>query len=230
MKYIIAVLLMIIFNSCLSKSKNESQKALTFKSKESREEISSLDSLKSMEKNMISVSNSLKKVKEENQIDIRGKNGDISLVYKDVLSGALRIKIPQTFVPMSREDIKVKYPQANPDNITVYSNQRGTINILLNISDVLLENELSSVLFQTTERLKKVKGLSIEKSEVKKINNKEVAIIAFNSQAVDTRIYNLMFITDINGKTFTGNYNCTYEHLSKWKDIGAEIVNSLVVL
>ena len=49
----------------------------------------------------------------------------------------------------------------------------------------------------------------------------------FVSPAVDTRVYNLMYVTSLDNRLMIGTFNCTETLRAKWEPIGKEIVSSI---
>ncbi|MFP9113289.1 hypothetical protein ACLI1A_05070 [Flavobacterium sp. RHBU_3] len=64
-------------------------------------------------------------------------------------------------------------------------------------------------------------------SGLKTINGKKVAYIELVTPAMDTQIYNLIFITDLNGKLLICSFNCTKKDITNWTPVAKEIMNSL---
>ena len=52
----------------------------------------------------------------------------------------------------------------------------------------------------------------------------------FYSQAIDTKVYNLMFGTELNGRLLIGTFNCTIANYNEWQPMADEIVNSIDIL
>lgn len=162
-------------------------------------------------------------------VQIQSQNFEV-LEYKTELSNRLEIKVPSSFKLMDEQLLRAKYPQGNLNNVKGYSNENATINLLLNNQGNPLQNKnLKGVLYQTLDTFKRVPGLVIENSGIQNINGHDIVVIEFNSQAVDSSVYNIMFITAIDGKTFIGTFNCTINHLNEWKSIGREILDSIKI-
>ena len=158
------------------------------------------------------------------------EQGSISYDNMNFYNGSVEIKVPSDFEVMDESTFRIKYPRQNPTTTTAFSNDRTTINFLLNLNPRPLNQEnLATYHSQTLQGISQLNGIEIESSGIKEVNGKKVAFIAFNSKAIDTQIYNLMFFTDLNGQTLMCTYNCTYEHLKLWKSVGEEILNSIVV-
>ncbi|MFY8188983.1 MAG: hypothetical protein ACOVLC_13645 [Flavobacterium sp.] len=142
----------------------------------------------------------------------------------------LKIKLPVSFNLMNEDFVKAKYPTLNANLAKVYSNSDGKISILLELSNSPLKsNELPNIKNQIAQSFGSIPEIDLQNIIVKKLNNKDFVVVEFTSEAIDTRLYNLMFITDINGKTFTGTFNCTIDYLKEWKPIAQEILKSITI-
>lgn len=142
----------------------------------------------------------------------------------------LKIKIPVSFNVMDKKYVKAKYPTINADIAIVYSNNDGTISILFERSNSPLQrSQLPNIKNQISQSFSNIPEIDLQNATVKKINNKDFVVVEFTSEAIDSRLYNLMFITDVEGKTFTGTFNCTVDYLTEWKPKAQEILNSVTV-
>lgn len=142
----------------------------------------------------------------------------------------LKIKLPILFDLMNEDFVKAKYPTLNANLAKVYSNSDGTISILLERSNSPLKStELPNIKKQIAQSFGSIPEIDLQNATVKKINNKDFVVVEFTSEAIDSRLYNLMFITDVDGKTFTGTFNCTVDYLTEWKPKAQEILNSVII-
>ena len=64
-------------------------------------------------------------------------------------------------------------------------------------------------------------------SGVKEINGRKVGYLKFITPAIDTKIYNVMFFTDFDGKLLLSTFNCIEKSISEWEQTADEIMNSL---
>lgn len=54
-------------------------------------------------------------------------------------------------------------------------------------------------------------------SRIERINGSDLAVFEFTSQAMDTKVYNLMFLTELDGKLLIGTFNCTEASKKDWQ-------------
>jgi hypothetical protein len=153
------------------------------------------------------------------------------LVSKKVLSNKLNILIPKDFGLMSEDMLNAKYPIAGKRPSEVYTNATGSINIALNLTqNQVTQDKLPEVETALKNQFTSTSNITFNSSELRTINGHKYVILDFYSQAVDTKIYNLMFVTSLNNKMIIGTFNCTIEHLTQWKPIGQKIINSINIL
>ncbi|MFO0263090.1 MAG: hypothetical protein ACK53V_15805, partial [Planctomycetota bacterium] len=53
--------------------------------------------------------------------------------------------------------------------------------------------------------------------------------LEFQSDAVDTKIHNMMLATSAQGRMLAISFNCTDEQASSWLNVGREIIKSAIV-
>ena len=152
------------------------------------------------------------------------------LTRKKVLSNKLSLLMPNNFKLMGRALLEKKYPSEGRRPTEVYTNENASINIAFNHTQnkATLDQlpEIESVL----EKQFQNPSVSFEKSEIRKINGRDFILIEFVSPAVDTQIYNLMFITSVEGRLLMGTFNCTENQRTNWESKAKEIVSSVIVL
>jgi len=154
----------------------------------------------------------------------------IELETKLLLDNKVELKIPKEFDIMSESLIKQKYPSDRRPTL-VYSNKSGGINVALN----LLQNQANQTAIPAykdnfVQSFKNAYPSEIWKdSGVKEINGKKVGYLELVTPASDTKIYNLMFFTDLEGKLLLCTFNCTEKSINEWTPIAKEIMNSLKI-
>lgn len=149
------------------------------------------------------------------------------LTNKTILSNSLKIKLPVDFVLMDEQTASKKYPVNNKPT-EVYTNAEATVNIAFKKTDKALKEEkvlaegkqLETQLLQNNS-LQKINSTSI------KTTTNNIFIISFYSNAIDTKIYNVMFVFSLKGKMIMGSFNCTYLLQSQWENKVTEIIKSI---
>ena len=154
----------------------------------------------------------------------------IELEKKQILNDKVEILLPKSFGIMPEEMLKIKYPSANRPTL-VYSDEDGTVNIAFNhITSRASQKEIEKYkdVFVSTFKSSYPTAVWGEKG-VKEINGRKVGFLEVTTPAIDTKIYNLLFFTDLDGKLLICTFNCTSKKKSAWVESAKKIFNSLTV-
>ena len=156
--------------------------------------------------------------------------GKIELELKSLLSDKVELKIPKKFNIMPEELMKLKYPSERRPTL-VYSNESGVINVALNLTQSKASQDLIEPYVENFVNTFKKMYPSAEwkGSGVKEINGQKVGYLKLITPAIDTKIYNVMFFTDMEGKLLLSTFNCTENSITEWEQTADEIMNSLKI-
>jgi len=154
----------------------------------------------------------------------------IDLEVKSLMDGKIELKIPKDFKIMSKEMLELKYPRGNPPTL-VYTNESGGINVAMNHTK---SKATQDNLGEFKEYLVKTFKSGFPSAEWKDtgfevINGKKVGYIEVITPAIDTKIYNLLFFTDVDGRLMLCTFNCTEKSIGEWAPVAKEIMGSLKV-
>lgn len=152
------------------------------------------------------------------------KGNVIETQYEDF--GQFSLKIPKEFKIMSDEVIAIKYPSGNAPTL-VYTNETGSINVVLNLNDVPMKNSDIEKYIKTMEDTYKqyVNSINVDFWER---NNYKIREIEFISPATDTNIYNRMIAFSVNGNLRIVSFNCTEKYIDEWKEVSEFIIESII--
>lgn len=154
----------------------------------------------------------------------------IDLHTKSLLNGKVELKIPKDFKIMSDEMMKIKYPSERRPNL-VYTNISGGINIALNLTNNKANQ--NTMLPYKDNFVNTFKNLypsaDWKNSGVKEINGRKVGYLELITPAVDTKIYNLIFFTDLDGQLLLCTFNCSEKSIKEWEPTAKEIMKSLKI-
>ena len=152
------------------------------------------------------------------------------LEKKQILNGKIEILLPKEFEVMSEDMMKLKYPSERRPTL-VYTDKTGGINVAFNHSankasqrqiDAFKDN-----LFSTFKNL--YPSAEWKGTGVKEINGRKVGYLELVTPAIDTKIYNLIFFTDLDGKLLLCTFNCVDKKQKDWIEPAKQIMNSLTV-
>ena len=152
------------------------------------------------------------------------------LEKKLLLNDRIELKIPKEFTIMGEELVKLKYPLESRPNL-IYTNETGGINVAFSLTNSKANQEgiasYKDYLVKTFEdAYPSAKWIG---NGVKIINGRKVGCLELITPAIDTKIYNKMFFTDLDGKLLICTFNCTEKSLAEWKPVANEIMYSLTV-
>ena len=154
----------------------------------------------------------------------------IELENKTILNAALEIKIPKGFDIMAEELMELKYPSQRRPTL-VYSNKSGGINVGFNLTLQKADQNIIEQYLGVFESSFKNAYPSAEwiSAGIKIINGRKIGCLEMITPAMDTKIYNLIFFSDLNEKLLLCTFNCTEKDKSQWEEAAHEIMNSFLL-
>lgn len=159
------------------------------------------------------------------------KSYKIELFKSSALKNKMHLLLPVDFKLMSDEEILVKYSRASSTPQEAYSNSSGTISLAFNhTSNALSPLDLPDFRQSFARQFKSTLGIDFIGSSMKKINGRDFATLEFISPAMDSKIYNLMFLTSLDDRLLICTFNCTENEMEKWKSTSQKIMNSIKVV
>ena len=155
---------------------------------------------------------------------------EIKLVKTEILEKKLFVLLPHNFELLPDEILKMKYPTANRPKI-VYSNKGGTINFAFNhTKNKVRLSQLSSFKSYMEKTFSNMYPTAVWISkELKKVNGVNFGVLEFISPAMDTKIYNLMYYTSVNGRLLICSFNCLLKQKSEWEEIAKKMYQSIKI-
>lgn len=155
---------------------------------------------------------------------ITNKGNIIETEYEDF--GQFSIKMPKNFEIMNDETIAIKYPNGNAPTI-VYTNETGSINVALNMNDVIMKNSDIEKYIKTMEETYEQYVDSVNVKFFERDNHK-IGEIEFVSPATDTNIYNRLIAFSVDNKLRIVSFNCTEKYIDEWKEVSEFIIESII--
>jgi hypothetical protein len=153
------------------------------------------------------------------------------LEFNLVTDDHLKILLPQSFKQMSDQELATKYPRSGSLPQEAYSNESGTVSLAFNhTSNKLSPADLPDFRQSFARQFKGTLGIEFKGSSIKNINGRDFAILEFISPAMDTNIYNLMFLTSLDNRLLICTFNCVQSEMGKWKPTSQQILNSVQVI
>lgn len=149
----------------------------------------------------------------------------------EFFDGNLKMYIPNTFIDMSEEARRFKYPSENRPEI-IKCNNTGSIAITLKlvnspISDEYIE-QLKDMMKAVTQRLNPA-NIYFDEGIIE-VNEKQIGYFDYKSSAIDDFLYNFVFLLEFQGNTLMGTFSCSYSEHKQWKDdIVFQIVKTIKI-
>lgn len=156
---------------------------------------------------------------------------EINLEKKRIFNNNVSILVPAGFEIMSESMMKYKYPSERRPKL-IYTNKAGSINVAFNhTKDKANQNILKNYIEFFEKTFKNVYP-SADWIDIgmKEINGRKVGYQELITPAIDTKIYNLLFYTDLNERLLLCTFNCTIEEKENWQKTAHKIMNSLEIL
>ena len=149
------------------------------------------------------------------------------LVYKNILSNTGSIKLPSVFKLMDGNTLAIKYPTNNTPS-EVYTNEEATVNVAFKkTKQILTEQKVFTEAKKLEQQLTSNGKVQLISSEQVKANGNNIHVFSFYSNAIDTKVYNVMFVFSLKGEMVVGSFNCTIALQNQWQVTAYEIIRSI---
>ncbi len=164
------------------------------------------------------------------QVAYQEKQVPITLEKMSLLDGKLIVDLPKSFDLMSKEMLATKYPASNRPTL-VYTNQDGSVNFAFNHTfNDIPKDKLPEVLPAFVKQFNSIyPQIEWFKKDVVKVNGKNFVVLEFITPATDSKIYNIMYITVLEGRMLMSTFNCLESQKNKWELKAKESLNSVII-
>jgi len=134
-----------------------------------------------------------------------------------IMSEKVSAILPQSFITMSDDIRRIKYPINPPQYI--YTTPDSTVNLCFSEGGALADERLFLFGEQMLGALKQLQPSALFGKAHKKEGKKPLFWFDFITQANDQAIYNAMFFFTLNGKQVTGSWNCLSKDRWFWAPV-----------
>ncbi len=144
---------------------------------------------------------------------------------------SISMMVPDNFVPMTKDAVKVKYPSEHRPE-TILTDETGTVNLLFQY----MEGEVDSTTIETFRNqvfgLMKYANPGIKEREVGEIDieGHRIAYVEFTNNALGGKLYNLMFYISVKGRPLMGSFNCITKDMKYWQPVAVEMMQSIKIV
>lgn len=147
---------------------------------------------------------------------------------KNFFDGKMSVMLPKSFVPMPSGIQRMKYPSEQRPQVIMTS-----LDVTTNFNFSLLPQEIAEdQTLNCVEQMKlMIKKLNpaiafYEMEEMDRENNK-LSWFDYKSYTIDEPLYNIMYVTPIDGKVMHGIFNCLYRNMEEWKQAALQVIASI---
>lgn len=169
---------------------------------------------------------------KEIQVKLVDKGNPMNIVLEklNLLGGKLIVNLPDGFGLMSEEMLVAKYPSSNRPTL-VYTNENGTINFAFNhTQNKIPKDKLPELLPAFVGQFNSIyPQIKWAKKETEIINGKQFVVLEFITPATDSKIYNIMYVTVLDGKMLMCTFNCLESQKSAWEVKAKKSLNSILI-
>ena len=147
---------------------------------------------------------------------------EVETEYIRVEENKFFVKVPTSFRTLTSEEISQKYGEDVPS--VVFSNDEGTINVSINITDNDMKN---NGIKKYIDNLLKENNGEIISSNYYKVDKHNVGQIKSINNSEASSIYNNTIFFSYNDKLVIITFNCTSDLQEEWQGVGDFIIDSL---
>lgn len=163
--------------------------------------------------------------KFESLVTTTKSGGQIQTEYTHIESNKFFIKVPTSFRQLTSEEINQKYIGNVPG--TVFSNEDGSINVAINMTENGMKNDEISAYKIQMENIAKENSWKVISSNYYEVDNHNVSQIKMISSVNNDNIYNNIIAFSYNDKLVLITFNCKEELKEEWEGVGDFIIDSL---
>jgi len=146
------------------------------------------------------------------------------------LGGLVAMTVPAEFKEMSQEMAKIKYPmERRPE--TILTDHTGTVNILVSdLGEPMKNEDAATIRDGMLKIMRRVNpGIRPLATGVEAASDRDLAYVEFSNNAIDGKVYNLMFFLEAAGKATMISFNCLTKTMKYWKKPAYEMMRSVKV-
>jgi hypothetical protein len=167
----------------------------------------------------------------ENQ-DIRGKVNVGGTLYEieefTFFDAKMAIRLPKEFTDMPINFAKLKYPSEQRPQI-IKMNEDGSVNFTFSLyPDKLKEEEIEDCIRTLKAAIERMNPAHLFfELQVLEQDELKVGYFDYKSNALDSDLYNILYVTPIGGRIMMGAFNCRLGEREAWKPVVLKIAMSI---
>lgn len=165
-------------------------------------------------------------------VDITGQYTVYGETYtfsqQQLFDGKLNITLPSGFEPITEHIAEKKYLYAQKPEVT-FTGASGRVDLSLNLLKTAVRSEQLPTYLQKVKYMLRRTNPSIlffEIEQIKAVNSVALAM-DFKSFSVGGPVYNLMFVTLLDGRLLLGSFNCPFDLWEEWRPVMLAIIETI---
>ncbi len=160
------------------------------------------------------------------EVELQGKK--LKFVDVTFFEEKMQMRIPESFTDMPLEIARIKYPAEQRPKI-IKMNEDGSINITLGLYPEMLKKEAVQECIDTLQTVIERMNPANRFFEKQVLVEEQLTVGYFDykSNALDSDLYNIMFVTPIAGKTMLGTFNCKMSDKDDWSILARQMIMSI---
>ncbi len=144
-----------------------------------------------------------------------------------IFDGRMSVMLPESFVDMPEKYAKQKYPSEQRPRV-IKTSLDTTVNFTFSLLDSAFKKAfIPEVLNQFKNILQKANPAFIFYEQGVDVE-RELGWFDFKSYGIDEQIYNIMYVTPVDGKLMHGIFNCQYRDIPEWKEAAKQVIFSVM--
>jgi hypothetical protein len=153
-----------------------------------------------------------------------------ALVVKPLIGGKVSILVPDSFKPMTPEQLLEKYTRPNPPSL-VYANEPANVSIAIDHTSFQVKaDQLPEALSQMKAGMQQqIPNATWFRSELTKINGRNFALMELRTPSADGEVRNIMAATSLEDRLMIVSFNVTTALEAEWLPTGNKIIQSIVI-
>ena len=152
----------------------------------------------------------------------------VDLEKRTLLDGKIDMLVPTHFTEMPGDMLVKKYPGKSRPKF-VLTDERGKTNLAFSILEnpadsTVIDQYLNAVVSSYKQNFPTAKWIG---NGIMRIGNKKAGFLKLVTDGQDQKIFNFVFLTDLEGKLLVGTFNCVEKDMEEWRPIGEQMVGSI---
>lgn len=156
----------------------------------------------------------------------------IPLTDRILLAGKLHVRMPKTWRLMTQQEAAIKYPSVYRPSL-IYTNNEGTVNLTINLTEDPLEEEGLAVYTETMARMiRSVQPIRswIDEGMMDSDEEERAGYCEFTASVLDGTLYYYMMFKELEGSALLVSFSCSAMDMRNWKPVAHAMMRAIQTL